>query len=175
MLFQLFASFFVAFFAVAHGHVQPGMASLQNTSGCTLSSNSPDFMSYHVHVLFWQNNEKSTNDAMQLRVEFMKEFGLDGPSSVCTFSPGDPQPDRDTICAFGVDSVPAGPFTTAQYSFFVPTSYFQKASAWTLRKRNLLDVFIHPNTGCGLQDHIHHGTWAGHIWPLDPSPFLPVV
>ena len=38
----------------------------------------------------------------------------------CTFQAGDPAANVTEICAFEVDWEPAGPFLTAQYSFFVP-------------------------------------------------------
>ncbi len=45
--------------------------------------------------------------------------GLRGKPN-CTLQAGDPSPNTTEICAFEVDWDPAGPFLTAQYSFFVP-------------------------------------------------------
>ena len=35
-----------------------------------------NFVSYHIHVLFWQTNKGHTKGALELRTKFMKEFNL---------------------------------------------------------------------------------------------------
>lgn len=73
---------------------------------------------------------------------------------------------------FQTDYVPAGPFVTAQTALFVPVSMLESALSWMVQHRGKLDVFIHPNSGCMIQDHIVHGIWAGNKWEVDPSIFL---
>ena len=33
----------------------------------------------------------------------------------------------------------------------------------------LVDVFVHPVTGCDTQDHMDRSLWLGNKWSLDPS------
>jgi aromatic ring-cleaving dioxygenase len=131
----------------------------------------PAFESYHIHVLFWQNNAESTAAALKLRSDFMIEFGLN-ETSTCEMLPSDPAPTEKDICFFNTAYGPAGPFLTAQYSFFIPINYFQMATSWITPRRTILDIFVHPNSGCGLQDHIHYGMWIGSKWEIDPSTFV---
>jgi hypothetical protein len=58
------------------------------------------FQSYHVHVLFWQNNRNSTAAALKLQGQFMEAFGL-GLADKCQFSPSATMPDAD-MCYFQV-------------------------------------------------------------------------
>lgn len=124
--------------------------------------------SYHIHVLFWQNNAEHVTSALGLRDAFITEFGLLGKN--CTISPGDPAP-HQAMCVFEVDWSPAGPFTVAQYSFFIPVKDLTRTSGWMLQHRGLHDVYIHPNSGCETHDHVKWGVFSGHSWPIDPSCF----
>ena len=66
----------------------------------------------------------------------------------------------------------AGPFVTAQTALFIPVSMFEQAVSWMVAHRGKLDVFVHPNSGCGIQDHMIHGIWGGNKWEVDPAVFL---
>ena len=150
----------------ADAHAQPGMVALPSAE---CDGDNIDFQSYHIHVLYWQNNQNSTDLALKLRKDFISKFELDETADACTFSLGEPMPEQKKICIFDVDTEPAGPFVTAQYSFFIPTDFFQVTTAWSVAHRTVLDIFIHPNSGCSLQDHLHFGMWSGTKWELDPS------
>ena len=71
-----------------------------------------------------------------------------------------------------MDYQAAGPFVTAQTASFIPIEYFTEAASWMMQHRGALDIFVHPNSGCSLQDHIHHGLWGGNKWEVDPAVFL---
>ena len=127
--------------------------------------------SYHIHVLFWQNNENRTGSAIALRNDFIENFKPEsGKMKNCTITAGAPAPGLD-ICMFGVDLVPAGPFTTAQYSFFIPPNRLQETSMWMLQNKGVHDVFIHPNSGCETNDHTKWNTFSGAKWPIDDTVF----
>ena len=128
----------------------------------------PTIFSYHIHVLFWQNNQVRVTSAMELRKKFIDRFKLEGKD--CDVSPGDPAPGHE-MCVFEVDFKPAGPFTTASYSFFIPPGNLQETSAWMLQHRGVHDVYIHPNTGCETNDHVKWYTFSGDKWPIDASIF----
>ena len=65
------------------------------------------------------------------------------------------------MCAYDVAYAPEGPFLTGQWSFFVPTRYVERAMSWAMHHRGDLDVMVHPNTGCEVEDHV--------TWPLVSS------
>ena len=89
----------------------------------------------------------------------------------CTMSAGDPAPWAHELCQFEVDWQPAGPFTTAQYSFFIPPSRYEATVAWTMKHRRGLDILVHPNSGCENEDHTDWALWAGNKWEVDVSKF----
>jgi aromatic ring-cleaving dioxygenase len=146
-------------------HPQPGV---RKSLSCL---DRPAPMSYHIHVMFWQNNANSTKAAEHLQDDFLKHFNMTRENNLCPFAPGDDAPDA-AMCVFPTDYEAAGPFLTAQTALFIPISEYERTVSWTVQRRGTLDVFIHPNSGCGLEDHIHYGLWAGHKWEVDPSIFL---
>lgn len=130
----------------------------------------PMFQSYHIHVLFWGNNANSTAAAESLRKQFMEEYSLTDEANGCKYNPGDLQ--ETDLCMFETDYGAAGPFLTAQWAAFVPISLYESAVSWTLRHKGRLDVLVHPNSGCGIQDHVMHALWGGNKWELDASIFV---
>ena len=84
---------------------------------------------------------------------------------------GDPAPWISDICAFEIDWKPAGPFWTAQYSWFVPVEKLTDAVAWVVRHKGDLDVLVHPNSGCEVEDHTSWAMWGGNKNPIDTSVF----
>jgi aromatic ring-cleaving dioxygenase len=126
--------------------------------------------SYHIHVLFDAANNSNVREALQLQVDFMHAFDLSGKPN-CTVVAGDPAPWIKDICSFEIDWEPAGPFLSAQYSWFVPVEKLTKAVAWTVRHKGDLDVLVHPNSGCEVEDHTSWAMWGGNKNPIDTSIF----
>ena len=62
---------------------------------------------------------------------------------------------------FPIDYVAKGPFTTAQLSAFIPVEDFARTVPWVMQRRGALDVLVHSNSGCGLQDHT---AWCAHLF-----------
>mmetsp|Transcript_17592 Transcript_17592/g.29644 ORF Transcript_17592/g.29644 Transcript_17592/m.29644 type:complete len:174 (+) Transcript_17592:30-551(+) len=168
----ILAVVFAAFVSVL-SHEQPGLLQRlkksQDEVDC--SPEGVNFQSYHVHVLFWQNNQNSTLSAMKLQQDFMDAFGLKRNENHCQFQPGDTEPDAD-MCYFETDWEPAGPFVTAQYAFFVPVAQYEESVSYMLKRRGKLDVLVHPNSGCGYEDHLIYSSWGGNVWEIDPTVFL---
>eukprot|EP00656_Telonema_subtile_P045579 TRINITY_DN51835_c0_g1_i2.p1 TRINITY_DN51835_c0_g1~~TRINITY_DN51835_c0_g1_i2.p1 ORF type:complete len:169 (-),score=28.60 TRINITY_DN51835_c0_g1_i2:234-740(-) len=125
--------------------------------------------SWHIHVLFPPSNRQATTKALALQNDFIDAFDLRHTPN-CTMTAGDPAPHAQ-MCSFEIDWQAAGPFLTAQYSFFIPTHNLTTALAWMVRHRGSLDVMVHPNSGCEVEDHAHWSTWAGTPWELDTSIF----
>ena len=128
--------------------------------------------SYHIHVLFLQGYQKSVDKAMELQKAFMDEFKLDANDN-CTFSKVDPQADRQDMCAFEAEFEPSGPFPVANFSFFIPIGWYEKAVSWIMQNRNDLDVLVHPNSGCHHHDHEKWPVWGGNKWTLNTDIFPP--
>ena len=129
-----------------------------------------DFVSYHIHVLFWQNSQPNVDGAMAVRDAFINAFDLGNDAHNCTIDAGDPAPNA-AMCVFEVDWLPAGPFVTAQYSFFIPKEDLQKTQQWIAQNHAGYDVLIHPNSGCETYDHTIWAMWAGKEWEIDDSIF----
>ena len=107
---------------------------------------------------------------MDFQRAFYTEFDLEDGKN-CTVNAGDPGFDVTDICPFPVDWLPAGPFTTAQLSFFIPGGQIEKAIKWTMQNRGDLDILMHPNSGCEVEDHTIWAMWGGNKWEIDASIF----
>eukprot|EP00040_Diaphanoeca_grandis_P023638 m.128843 g.128843 ORF g.128843 m.128843 type:complete len:178 (+) comp29358_c9_seq3:67-600(+) len=129
----------------------------------------PSELSWHIHVMFQPKNSTQVRAAMQLQADFIRYFPV--PRDNCSFDAGDPQPNRTELCQYEVDWEPAGPFTTAQYSFFVPTRWFAATVPFMTSRRGFLDVLVHPNSGCEIEDHNQWPMWSGNKWPIVNSAF----
>jgi aromatic ring-cleaving dioxygenase len=127
-------------------------------------------ISYHIHVLFPRTDEEKVAAALRFQHDFMEAFDLLGKPN-CSMTAGDPSPQTAAMCAFEIDWDAAGPFLTAQYSFFVPSPILTAAQAWAVRHRGILDVLVHPNSGCEVEDHTKWALWGGSKWELDTSIF----
>ena len=148
-----------------------GLASAAPVHGVTDDCDGARFLSFHIHVMFWQGHEDSTAGALQLRNEFIDHFELGGDGeNNCTISAGDPAPNA-SMCVFEVDWEPAGPFVAAQYSFFIPRANYSESVEWMLHHRGIYDVLVHPNSGCETNDHTSWALWGGTAWPIDTSIF----
>lgn len=143
-------------------------AAANDDDGCDTS---PQIYSYHLHVLFLQNNESSVYQAMKLQKDFVTAFGLVGKPN-CSGNAGDPWNKGEMIlCSFGVDMEPVGPFPTAQFAFFVPPEVVVPTLNFLVQRRGDLDVLLHPNSGCEIEDHTKWMSWSGLSWRIDTSAF----
>ncbi len=136
---------------------------------CNRADSPPEIYSYHIHILFWQSNNQSVTNAMNLRSAFMSEFGLvDG--TPCDDSNVTHPP--TTLCAFEPDyPTPAPPFLTCEWAIFVPPSDYGRTVQWITQRRGNLDLFVHPNSGCEIEDHTLWPLWGGKPWELDVDAF----
>ena len=157
---------FLAVLNTVVSHMQPGLK--LSDEDCTNSI--PPFQSYHIHSLFWTNNADSIAAAENLLGKFMVQYNLTAAENTCKYNPGDLK--ETDLCVFTTDYEAAGPFLTAQTSVFVPPSMLEDAMGFMVKHKGKLDLLVHPNSGCGIQDHIAHALWAGNKWELDGSIFL---
>lgn len=126
--------------------------------------------SYHIHILFTAANASQVQAALAFQLQFMTAYDLLGKAN-CTMTAGDPAAWATEICAFEIDWQPAGPFLTAQYSFFIPKKDVLSTIAWSVRHKGELDMLLHPNSGCEVEDHTKWALWGGKKLQLDTSIF----
>ncbi|KJE92493.1 hypothetical protein CAOG_03448 [Capsaspora owczarzaki ATCC 30864] len=149
--------------ADAHSTHYPHLKYLVGNASACQDVDQVPILSYHVHILFWQNNEKSTADALALRQVAMDHFNLTN-APLCTglF-------DQGRLCAFEPDMVPAGPFVVAQWSFYFTTEQTGLIIPWFLQHHEPFTVLFHPNTGCEIEDHTTWAVWGGRPGEIDTS------
>lgn len=159
---------FCLVFVTLEGHQHPGIGKLP-TEDCN-SKEAIEWQSYHIHILFWQNNNASIAAIDTLVASVLTEYDLD-EEKTCLFQPGEPMP-RAKMCFFGTEPYPAGPFVTGQSAFFIPKDQIAEVTQFVVTRRGGLDVLVHPNSLCPLLDHVEWGMWAGSKWEVDTSIFL---
>eukprot|EP01100_Stratorugosa_tubuloviscum_P001406 TRINITY_DN1315_c0_g1_i1.p1 TRINITY_DN1315_c0_g1~~TRINITY_DN1315_c0_g1_i1.p1 ORF type:complete len:189 (-),score=63.80 TRINITY_DN1315_c0_g1_i1:255-770(-) len=124
----------------------------------------PPFFSYHIHVMFLQNNNNSVSKALDLRQKYDEAFKT-GPPCTDLFH-------NDQSCLFEPDFEPAGPFVAAQWAVFLLPEDFDASVKWFMANRGDFDILIHPNSGYELEDHSIWTLWGGQPWKIDLSIFL---
>ncbi|CDW71527.1 UNKNOWN [Stylonychia lemnae] len=117
--------------------------------------------SYHIHLLFFQDNKEDTESALQIRSDFMAAFNDTlGPDCTDLFH-------NPYACMGSTDQAPDGPFPTAQWSVFVLPDHIGAMAAWVMQHRKSHSMLIHPNSGCEIEDHSNWTLWGGQPWSLD--------
>ena len=48
----------------------------------------------------------------------------------------------------------ANPFLVPNFAFYVPLEDFAPTTSWIMQHRGELDVLVHPNSGCAVNDHL---------------------
>lgn len=107
---------------------------------------------WHFHVYFYQNNEKSVNEAYKLRNNLIKQINK-GYFKLVPLE--------------RINHQPIGPHIIASYEVWVPKEYFWKAFSWFTLNRNRLSILIHPLTSEEKKDHDERSVWMGKQLPLD--------
>ncbi|CEM24598.1 unnamed protein product [Vitrella brassicaformis CCMP3155] len=121
------------------------------------------YHSYHIHTMFWQNNEEHTKGAERLKERLVTHFNI---TNHCTslFH-------QNTTCYFETDYSPAGPFLVGQWAIYVHLEDFAPLAQWISQHRGIYDVLIHPNSGCAVRDHEDWPFWIGTPWQIDLKVF----
>ncbi len=66
---------------------------------------------------------------------------------------------------------PVGPHPMGSYLIAFPPSRFAEVVTWLMLHRQGLIVFVHPETGNDLADHMERALWMGGMPELDVSVF----
>ena len=102
----------------------------------------PEIQDYHAHVYF---DADSRGPARALREEIEAKFDL-------------------TMGRWYEKEV--GPHPKWSYQIKFDTLQFAEFVPWLMLNRRDLTIFIHPNTGHDLDDHLDRPLWMGAILPL---------
>lgn len=143
---------------------------------CDKIDQPPKILSHHLHVLFRGAARASMTAALEQRREFLKFLGID--ETTCPMAHSDPAPTYSGICPFPFEFdptafpvSPGGPFEAPNFSFFVSDKFLQLAITWWESHRRYLggelDVLVHANSGCQLNDHTVFGVWMGKQWEMN--------
>ena len=64
-----------------------------------------------------------------------------------------------------------GPHPVCSCQVTVPVEKFEEATAWFLKNRRGIDIFIHPVTGDDILDHTESVMWIGKSYKLNTDFF----
>jgi aromatic ring-cleaving dioxygenase len=153
---MMLIAFAVALFMVVDGH--PDKRATAFPWQC--SAKTATFYSFHIHVMFHQQVPANVAATLELRTKFAQHFNV---TRQCDDKRTDntTNPPKD-MCLLDWDVPPTPPFTTSEWAIFLPKEHFPLAAWWIMQNRGDFDIFIHPNTGCEVEDHRDWGMWGGH-------------
>jgi hypothetical protein len=137
----------------------------------------PTIISHHLHVIFHGADRASMAAALLRRTQFMSAVGI-SVNSTCPMAHSDPAPTYSGICSFPYEfdatAFPVeagGPFEGPNFSFFLSDKFLQLAVSWWASHRRYstgeLDVLVHANSGCQLNDHTAFSMWMGTKWEMN--------
>lgn len=114
------------------------------------SLNNVTFYSYHIHVLFWSNNNQSAQAAFKLRDQFMDDFNIN--DSIPCNDINTTHNESPSLCMVDFDYPDAAcPFITPEWAVFVPASMFAQTVQWMMLHHNV----ILPDTINGNYNYRH--------------------
>ena len=150
----------------------------QSEVGCTCEPGARPFESYHIHVMFYpdedidfdgfSNNTHASRYARALRAKFIDHFNV--PECPTTN-----MMNLTKLCAFAVDEEGTGglrntaPFVAPNFAFFLPPDRYADTVPWMMANRGDLDFLVHPNScgfTCSPRDHLQWSVWGGTKWPI---------
>eukprot|EP01060_Flectonema_neradi_P002218 TRINITY_DN1134_c2_g1_i2.p1 TRINITY_DN1134_c2_g1~~TRINITY_DN1134_c2_g1_i2.p1 ORF type:complete len:255 (+),score=40.32 TRINITY_DN1134_c2_g1_i2:47-811(+) len=124
------------------------------------------YWSYHIHVLYWQHDQNSVDEAMALQNKFIKAFNID-PKAACDDSESTHGVEPALCIVDRDEDHPYCPFLTTEWAAFVPPQNLSAMIPFFTQNRGNLDVLVHPNSGCEVWDHLTWPMWSGNKWELD--------
>lgn len=62
-----------------------------------------------------------------------------------------------------------GPHPKWSFQISISNHEFYQVFEWLINNHDVLDIFIHPNTGNEMRDHSHGAVWIGKSHQLDFS------
>ena len=133
------------------------------------------FYSYHVHVLFWQQNNESVTNSFELYNKFINTFDVNTNFSECN-DDNTTHNQSPSLCILFIDyPEPECPFLTSDWAVFLRNDpeLFASIIPWFMKQRMeyeaMMDILVHPNSGCEIYDHRDWGFWIGKEWEIDLS------
>jgi len=127
-----------------------------------------------VHVVFDDHNDTSRGAALDFQRKFAKTFNIStAVDPVKCDDTNTSHGESPKLCMIDNDwgkfspstghyHSPACPFLQPEWAVFLPAALFQTVVPWFMQHRPLiLDVVVHPNSGCEVYDHRDWATWSG--------------
>ena len=68
---------------------------------------------------------------------------------------------NNVSCMVENEMEPYGPFPTAQWAVFVLPEDIGAMASWMMQHRKTYSIFVHPNSGCEIEDHSDWPLWGG--------------
>ena len=129
----------------------------------------PKIYSWHVHVMFWQNNKKNLEEALDLRNRFIIEFRDILDNEICNdgFI-------NSKSCMFKPELEPRGPHITGQWAAFFLPEHYSLIVPWIMQNRRKFSFTVHPNTGCRKLDITEWSIWGGTPLPHNMDNFIDI-
>lgn len=155
--------------------------SFVDTANC-ISSSPPPFHSYHIHLIFWPDlepgyeamaNSRNSTGALAVQRRLVEQFHIDLGANCTTcqlFGNCTDVYEKTRLCMFTFDGrVGWGintPFLAPNWAAYVPVERFADTVSWIMQHRGVYDVFVHPNSGCFIEDILDWSMWGGSKWQL---------
>ncbi len=113
-----------------------------------MAENQPVIESYHAHIYF---DESLREDAQAVRDEVNQKFSVE-------------------MGRWHEKSI--GPHPRWSYQIAFAPEVFDQLTPWLMLNRRGCTVFLHPNTGQGLEDHRDRAVWMGKQVELNLKIFM---
>lgn len=132
--------------------------------------------SWHLHVVF-DIEQQQAADA--LKVAFAEFLGveLEDPDYVChQINFIRQHKGKKELCFYKTDYKPnkkSSPWNDPEWAILFYPKDFERIVTWGLQHKDDLDLVIHPNTGCMIEDHTWWVIFAGKKRELNISIFSP--
>lgn len=126
-------------------------------SPCEDTTNPPEILSFHVHVVFDGSNKTTAQSALNLHSSFISATNPN--MEICPFSHPNGASFYDDICVFPFNQTALDwksvIFGNTDYAFFIPKQHYLYADMWFRQNYNpnLVSYMFHVNTGCEDWDH----------------------
>jgi aromatic ring-cleaving dioxygenase len=137
-----------------------------------------------VHVIFDDQNETSLKHALAFQKKFAETFNISTEvDQVKCDDSNTPHGENPPLCMIDNDwgtfnastghwkrkgDVGACPFLNPEFAVFLPVERYAVVVPWFMQHRpKMLDVVVHPNSGCEVYDHRDWAIWSGAIHGFD--------
>ena len=131
--------------------------------------------SWHLHVIF-DIEQRDAADAFKEKFAEFLGVQLEDPDYEChNIAFIRKHKGKKDLCFFETDYAPGAgsPWNDPEWAILFYPQDFERMTTWGLQNKGDLDLVIHPNTICAIEDHTWWVIYAGKQRTLDISIFGP--